>query len=148
MSARETHLDDQVDAAGEEQAAILDALGTLLGHHQHDGPSPTTDRLIARLLREPLAAGTLTLCPHLGAAPQPVYVHAARPGHLHCRRCLVDLIDDQAVDIYTASPRCDACTRPSATFSEVTLTVGPILIMANVCGRCVPPRPDRGSDGR
>jgi hypothetical protein len=126
-------LDDQVQAATAHTTAAFTDVAALTGHGIDGLPrtGPTADAW------RRWAATPVNACPHL-ANPAPAFAFLALPGFMACPRCTDLLTAKYRQDV--PEDACDVCLTepPDGQFKELLMTMGPLLITANVCRNCDP----------
>lgn len=138
VTARDTHLADQVEAAAAEVDAMLYMVAAALGRRVHPRPTltgPVRDALDAWRDTAEQRHGVLTGCDHLTTtAPRPVFGMLNSPGRVWCALCARDAVHTEADQ---HPDRCDTCgTGGHVRFRELTLTVGAVVLVAAVCTSC------------
>ncbi|HET9658570.1 MAG TPA: hypothetical protein VFP72_24675 [Kineosporiaceae bacterium] len=123
---------DQADAATRHARTVVERLADLTATpHRGTRPSPWLAAQLLDLDRR-MADRTITLCPHIGDAPQIVHAVAWRPGTLACTRCATAMLTPTDTEDQT----CDRCRHLADPIHSGLVTIGPLLFGFGLCDPC------------
>ena len=137
MAKRPDWMEDQYQAAVRHATSVFGTMGATVLTAGNRTAGEAHQRLVERVVSEPIREGTDSYCVHAANAPTPpmmMMMSIAKPGYFACPSCFQ--LDHATRKTYLVSKECDACGETTEIFHENVIQLGPILVHWNLCSRC------------
>lgn len=124
---------DQLAAAAWDALRLEDGVATNYGARHLIGPYRPAGRHLQNYFIARLIFGSMRRCGHL-TSPAAAFWIADRPDELICVRCMASARHRSGM----AGSTCDICAAASGDLHPGVTRLGPVVLAADLCRRCMP----------